>query len=304
MLEVPHALGQGLHFAQAFVDLLQPLGHLLEALAQAGFEGALQLLVHRLAHLVEFGGVAGLQLGELLLHGAAHLGQAAGVGFAQVLQLGAQRFGQCLAQGGDLLREGIEPLGLGACALHALLHQCTLQAGELLGKGVDLGVLGAGGFCPLGQQGLLKACQGLGALLPASPSRFSDFLAQVALSPVHSSPHPGTHGRSQCGRVQRRLAQQQPQQQHQVQGQQQGNGDQFKIHANLLSKKKLGAYLYPRRNGIFITKNGPQRAFSGTRCSRPAMSRHWRKSTRLHTSANSAASSQLSGSTRLQSSAT
>ena len=60
MLEVAHALGQGLHFAQTFVHLLELVGHLLKACAQARLQRGLQLFVHRGAHLIEFGGVGGL----------------------------------------------------------------------------------------------------------------------------------------------------------------------------------------------------------------------------------------------------
>jgi hypothetical protein len=80
VLEVAHALRQGVHFAQAFVHLLQPVGHLFEALAQAGLQCGLEFFVHRLAHFIELGGVALLQLGQLGFHGAAHLRQAAGIG--------------------------------------------------------------------------------------------------------------------------------------------------------------------------------------------------------------------------------
>ena len=41
MLEVTHALRQRLHLAQAFVDLLQPVGYLFEALTQARLQGGL-----------------------------------------------------------------------------------------------------------------------------------------------------------------------------------------------------------------------------------------------------------------------
>ena len=99
------------------MHLLQPLGDLLEALAEAGLQGGLQLLVDGGAHLIELGGVAGLQLGQLRLERLAHLGHAAGVGFAQRAELA----GQCVGEG-------------------------FLQQGELLAEGVNLGVLGAGGF--------------------------------------------------------------------------------------------------------------------------------------------------------------
>ena len=84
MLEVAHALGQGLHFAQTFMYLFQPVGHLLEALAQTGLQRGLQFFVHRGAHFVQLGGIGALQLHELRFQRGTHFGQHAGAGFAQL----------------------------------------------------------------------------------------------------------------------------------------------------------------------------------------------------------------------------
>ena len=89
-LQVAHALRQRLHFAQALVHLLQPVGHLLETLAQPRLQRGLQFFVDGLAHLVELGGVGLLQQGQLRLQRAAHFGHAPRVRFAQVLQLQRQ----------------------------------------------------------------------------------------------------------------------------------------------------------------------------------------------------------------------
>ena len=58
MLEVAHALRQRVHFAQAFVHLLQTVGDLFEALAQARLQGGLQFFIHGLAHFVELERIA------------------------------------------------------------------------------------------------------------------------------------------------------------------------------------------------------------------------------------------------------
>ena len=98
MLEVTHTLRQGLHFAKTFMNLLEPVGHLFETLAQARLQGGLQLLIHGHAHFFQLGGVAGLQLGQLCLQRAAYFaqagraglvefGQTAGIGLAQGTQL-------------------------------------------------------------------------------------------------------------------------------------------------------------------------------------------------------------------------
>ena len=84
MLQIAHALGQGLHFAQAFVHLLQLIGHLFEACAQACLQRGLELFVHGGPHFVELGGVGALQLRQLGIQGFSHLGQSAGAGFAQL----------------------------------------------------------------------------------------------------------------------------------------------------------------------------------------------------------------------------
>ncbi len=70
---LPTPTRQRLHLAQALVHLLEPVGHLLEALAQPRLQRALQLLVDGLAHLVELGGVGLLQLRELRFHASRAL---------------------------------------------------------------------------------------------------------------------------------------------------------------------------------------------------------------------------------------
>ena len=98
VLQVAHALGQGLHFAQAFVHLLQLVGHLFETCAQARLQRGLQLFVHGGTHLVELGRIGSLQLGQLGIQGLAHLGQGAGAGFAEF----GNAPGVGLAQTGEL----------------------------------------------------------------------------------------------------------------------------------------------------------------------------------------------------------
>ena len=152
VLEVAHALRQRVHFTQAAMHLLQPFGHLPEALAQALLQRGLQFFIDGAAHFVQFFGVALLQTGQLLLQGAAHFLQAAGVVFAQRLQLRGQRVGQRF-----------------------------LQQGQLLGEGVYLRVLRAGGFGVLAGDGLLKGGERVQAFLPPFARALGDLLAQFAL---------------------------------------------------------------------------------------------------------------------------
>jgi hypothetical protein len=65
-LRSPTLLRQRLHLAQALVHLLQPVGHLLEAFAQALLQRGVQLLVDRAAHFFQLGRVAWHQRSELL----------------------------------------------------------------------------------------------------------------------------------------------------------------------------------------------------------------------------------------------
>ena len=133
-LQVADAHRQRLHFAEPLVDLVQPVGHLLEALAEARFERALQLLVDRPAHLVELGRVRLLQLRELRFHRRAHFRQPPSIRFAQPLQLGVERVGQRLLHQRELCREGVDLCVLRPCRFRALLHQRGLEAGEVLAE--------------------------------------------------------------------------------------------------------------------------------------------------------------------------
>ena len=85
-----HVARQPLHLPQALVHLVEPVGHLLEALAQALLERGVQLLVDRHAHLLELLLVAFLQRVEPSLDGAAHLGKSPLVGLGKSAQLFAQ----------------------------------------------------------------------------------------------------------------------------------------------------------------------------------------------------------------------
>ena len=90
VLEVAHALRQRLHFAQAFVYLLEPVRHLLEAFTQPCFQRGLEFFIDGGTHFVELGGVAGLQLRQLCFECLPHFGHAAGVRFTQARQLQTQ----------------------------------------------------------------------------------------------------------------------------------------------------------------------------------------------------------------------
>ena len=138
MLEVTHTLRQGLHFAKTFMNLLEPVGHLFEALAQPRLQGGLQFFVHGHAHFFQLGGVAALQLGQLCLQRAAHFaqtgraglvefGQAAGIGLAERTELRAQGIGQAFLHGGKLRPECIETRVLRAGGFGAVLHQRLLE---------------------------------------------------------------------------------------------------------------------------------------------------------------------------------
>ena len=84
------------------MHLLEPLGHLLEALAQALLQRGVQLLVDGGAHLLELGLVALLQQRQATFDGLPHLGQAALVGLAQRLQLLGHRRTEALQALGQL----------------------------------------------------------------------------------------------------------------------------------------------------------------------------------------------------------
>ena len=157
MLEVAHALRQRLHFAQALVHLLQPLGHLFEALAQTRLQRGLEFFIHRGTHFIKLGGVGGLQLGQLGFQRLANLGHTPRVGLGHLAELGGQRVRQ------------------------RLLHQR-----ELLAKGVDLRILGARGLGTLLHQRLLESGQVLAQFLASTAGRFGDFGAQLTLQALGS----------------------------------------------------------------------------------------------------------------------
>ncbi len=71
-LEIAHAGREILHFAEAFVNLLQPLTHQTEGLAKARFERGLQFFVNRLAHLFELRRVIGLHGEQALIDHSAN----------------------------------------------------------------------------------------------------------------------------------------------------------------------------------------------------------------------------------------
>ena len=136
LFQVPHPGGQVLHLPQALVDLLQPLGHQLEGVAELAVQGLLELFVHRLAngiqllpvalaHAVEPLGESAAQLVQLLLglHGLLGLAglkgrQGALHGLDEHLLPGGERSvalggrGRLLAQLGQLLGHGLLPLPL------------------------------------------------------------------------------------------------------------------------------------------------------------------------------------------------
>ena len=145
MLQVTHTLRQGLHFAQSFVDLLQPVSYLFETLPQARLQGGLQLLIHGDAHFFELGGVAALQLGQLRLQRAAHLAQAdrAGlvefgqttcIGLTERTQLRAQGICQAFLHGGKLGTKCIQARVLRARGFGAVLHQRLLEGRHVGGS--------------------------------------------------------------------------------------------------------------------------------------------------------------------------
>ena len=90
LLEIAHAGGQDLHFAQALVDLFQAFADLLEGLAEPLLERALEFLVHGLPHLVELLGVVFLEALEPGFDGHTQLIELLLVGFGQLVQPGGE----------------------------------------------------------------------------------------------------------------------------------------------------------------------------------------------------------------------
>ena len=85
--QVAHAHGQGLHFPQALVDLLQPLADQLEGFAQSFFQSPLEFFVHRLTHLLQVLGVVRLDGLEPFFDRGANFDQPFLVGVGKPLQL-------------------------------------------------------------------------------------------------------------------------------------------------------------------------------------------------------------------------
>jgi hypothetical protein len=161
VLEVTHALGQALHFAQPPVHLLKPLGHMGKTRVQPLLQRAVELFIDRGTHLLELFLVAVLQRPQALFNRGADLGQALLLLRGQLLQLGLHVLGET-AQGLVLhvtrLGQGLHQLPAGAARLRALLpapilqalNQLLLHGGQLNPKRVDLLVLGAGDIAGLG----------------------------------------------------------------------------------------------------------------------------------------------------------
>ena len=71
-LQVADARGERLHLAEPAVDLLEPIGNLLERFAEAQFQRCVQLLVDRRPHLLELLCVVVTQQLKPLFEGRAH----------------------------------------------------------------------------------------------------------------------------------------------------------------------------------------------------------------------------------------
>ena len=220
MLKIAHTLGQRLHFAQALVHLLEPVGDLLETLAQPRFQRGLQFFVNRLAHFIELGRIGLLQLRQLLFQRFPHFTHAACIRLTDRLQLRAQGVRQGFLQQRELLRERINLRVLRTDGLGTLLHQRLLE----------------------GRQG---ACQ----FLPAATRVFADLAPQFALHLVIAGGHAG----QQFGAAGvSRFSQQQPDQQQQDDQQQAGQQPEFHqshnffatyLIANTAGFKGVGGFL-------------------------------------------------------------
>ena len=126
------------------MHLVEPVGDLLEALAEARLERRMQLLVDRRSHLLELHLVALLQRGEALLDRRAHFDEAPLVRLGQRPQLFAERVSEALQR--EVLR---------------VASRVALR-----------------------QQRLLKHRQGLADFLPRSDAASRDLVAQFALEPL------------------------------------------------------------------------------------------------------------------------
>ena len=95
--QIAHAHGQGLHFAQALVDLFQPLADQLEGLAQPFFQGALEFFIHGLPHFFQLLGVVLLNLAQAGFDGFPHGSESPVEAVANVLEGGVHRLRDCWA---------------------------------------------------------------------------------------------------------------------------------------------------------------------------------------------------------------
>ena len=174
------------------MHLLQPVGDLLEALAQALLERRVQLLVHRGAHLLELLLVVGLDRGQPRLDGTAHLAHALVVGQGQRGEAFAERLGEAAERVGLLQRDAAERgvlrltrrQRLRAERKRGLLQgvaEQLLGRGELGAKAVDLLVLRARHVALLVQQRLLEGGERLRQLLARAGRAARHFVAQSAL---------------------------------------------------------------------------------------------------------------------------
>ena len=111
------------------MDLLQAVGHLLEALTQALLQRRVQLLIHRGPHLLELLLVVLLDGLQALLHRQAQLGQALLVALLQLLQLLAQALRQ-ETLGLLALEQGLQLRGLRRLPLAQHQHDQDNEEGQ------------------------------------------------------------------------------------------------------------------------------------------------------------------------------
>ena len=142
LLQVAHADGQRLHFAEAAVDLFEPFAHELEGFAEPLFERRVQLLIHRGADAFELRLVVALHLRELRLDRRAHrfelrftargeFGKLLLERVRQVLQLPGEQFAESLQRRLHLL----PGLRFGGVGLRETLIQIAPQRLHLRARG-------------------------------------------------------------------------------------------------------------------------------------------------------------------------
>ena len=193
------------------MHLIEAVGNLLEALAQALLERGLQLLVDGRAHLFETLAVVGLDRRQLVLHRLAHLGdplvvavgqraQLLGLGLTEAVQRRVLRLARSLRLRGQRVR------GRGQRVADHLLHRRQLGA-----ERIDLLVLRACDVARLRQQRLLERGQRLRQLAARAARAVLHVGAQVAFEPI--------------GGVGVAATQREPEQQHHHQAQQHELGD-------------------------------------------------------------------------------